>query len=421
MRIIALLMLPALSCGVDLLAQDAGIDKPRVLISTDIGGTDPDDNQSMAHLMMYSDMFDLEGIVSSPSYGSGSKEEILRMIDLYEQDFSKLMAHAPDLMTPDALRTISKQGRRGSAPLAGYAEPTEGSDWIVACAQRDDPRPLYVLVWGTLDDVAQALHDAPDIAQRIRIYWIGGPNKKWGVNAYAYIAEHYPDLWFIENNSTYRGIIASSSDADYYGNVISGAGALGEDFVNYYKGVVKMGDTPSLLYMINGDPADPTSDSWGGRFMAIDHSTRYVFHRQLTSRDTIATYSIMEIWMKGYVQADMAEGTACLTLTTDHQQWDGYYMGNGNYMVRYSPKGPGVQTYTITSDTPGISASGSFTVVVGWPAERRSTDYPLGPHWYSDCPEPKLYEGHWQGMKTQSQWRDEVLRDWARRWAWLKE
>ena len=60
--------------------------KPRILISTDIGGTDPDDNQSMAHLLMYSDFFDIEGLVSSPSNGSGSTAEIFRMIDLYEKD-----------------------------------------------------------------------------------------------------------------------------------------------------------------------------------------------------------------------------------------------------------------------------------------------------------------------------------------------
>ena len=48
--------------------------KPRVLISTDIGGTDPDDNQSMIHLLMYANEFDIEGLISSPSYGSGSKE-----------------------------------------------------------------------------------------------------------------------------------------------------------------------------------------------------------------------------------------------------------------------------------------------------------------------------------------------------------
>ena len=34
--------------------------KPRVLISTDIGGTDPDDNQSMAHLLMYNNLLEME-------------------------------------------------------------------------------------------------------------------------------------------------------------------------------------------------------------------------------------------------------------------------------------------------------------------------------------------------------------------------
>ncbi len=43
--------------------------RPRILISNDIGGTDPDDNQSMAHFLMYSDLFEIEGLVSSPSYG----------------------------------------------------------------------------------------------------------------------------------------------------------------------------------------------------------------------------------------------------------------------------------------------------------------------------------------------------------------
>ena len=60
-----------------LIAQQSVPHKPRVLFSTDIGGTDPDDNQSMAHLLMYSDQFELEGLVSSPSYGNGSKAEIL--------------------------------------------------------------------------------------------------------------------------------------------------------------------------------------------------------------------------------------------------------------------------------------------------------------------------------------------------------
>src|SRR5947209_6073939 len=37
----------------------------RVLVSTDIGGTDPDDFQSLVHLLVYADHFDIEGLVSS--------------------------------------------------------------------------------------------------------------------------------------------------------------------------------------------------------------------------------------------------------------------------------------------------------------------------------------------------------------------
>ena len=71
------LLLVLLSLSV--VAQPKSSTKPRVLISTDIGGTDPDDNQSLAHLLMYSEMFDLEGLVSSPSFGDGSTSEIYRL------------------------------------------------------------------------------------------------------------------------------------------------------------------------------------------------------------------------------------------------------------------------------------------------------------------------------------------------------
>lgn len=51
-------------------SQKKEYSKPRVIISSDIGGTDPDDFQSMIHLMMYSDMFKIEGLISSP-FGKG--------------------------------------------------------------------------------------------------------------------------------------------------------------------------------------------------------------------------------------------------------------------------------------------------------------------------------------------------------------
>ena len=72
------------------------------------------------------------------------------------------------------------------APYRGYSKSTEGSDWIIQCAKKDDPRPLYILVWGLLDDVAQALHDDPSIHDKLRIYYIAAPNKKWGLTPRLY-------------------------------------------------------------------------------------------------------------------------------------------------------------------------------------------------------------------------------------------
>lgn len=273
-----------------LLAQNPVVEKPRILITTDIGGTDPDDNQSMMHYLIYCNEFDCEGLVSSPSYGLGDKSEILRMIDLYEQDLPKLKQHNSEAKIPEAfypspeyLRSITKQGRRGLAPLAGYSTPTEGSQWIARCASRKSDRPLYVLVWGGLEDVAQALHDEPEIADRIRIYWIGGPNKKWSINAYVYIIENFPNVWMIENNSTYRSFIAKYKNPDqwnggFYDHYVKGKGYLGADFHHYLKGMPKHGDTPSLLYMLDCDPSDPEKDSWGGSFERYSYTPRRVFH-----------------------------------------------------------------------------------------------------------------------------------------------
>ena len=264
-------------CYANIFAQQPVPVKPRILISTDIGGTDPDDNQSVAHFLMYSNLFDTEGLVSSPSYGNGSKEELFRMIDLYEKDLPRLQAHENGFSTPDELRSICKQGSKGAAPFCGYGEPTEGSEWIVSCARRESGRPLWILVWGGLDDVAQALHDAPDIEKNIRVYWIGGPNKKWSVDSYHYITANFPNLWFIENNTSYRGFTADKKkqdayNANFYETYVRGAGNLGADFIDYYEGLPKLGDTPSLLYMMDGDPNNPYRESWGGSFCKTRHT-----------------------------------------------------------------------------------------------------------------------------------------------------
>ena len=134
------------------------------------------------------------------------------------------------------------------------------------------PRRPPSALWGTVEDVAQALHDDPRIKQKLRVYLIGGPNKKWSPAAYNYIEQNHPDLWIIENNSTYRGWFVGGDQSGDLGNrsfvdvYIQGHGALGDYFAGHLGGVIKMGDTPSVTYMM-GSPEDPSQPGWGGRFV----------------------------------------------------------------------------------------------------------------------------------------------------------
>lgn len=422
-----LFLLSCLLCSCSTISQkQSESPKPRILISTDIGGTDPDDNQSMAHFLMYSEMFQTEGLVSSPSYGDGNKSEILRMIDLYEKDLPKLKKHVADLADPDYLRSISKQGRSGAAPFCGYQTSTEGSDWIVKCARKESDQPLWVLVWGGLDDLAQALHDAPDIKDKIKVYWIGGPNKKWSINSYAYIVENFPDLWFIENNASYRGFISHKEkehefNQGFYETYVQGCGNLGEDFFNYLKGNPKLGDTPSLLYMMNGEPNDPEGESWGGSFVKFNHSPRVIFEGVTSAKDTAQIYSTMEFRIKG-PEIDIPADSACMTMTIAKQTWGGYYQGNGIYIVRHATYALGTLPYTITSDIPGFTnLEGAITIENVWPGKTRETDYKLGENWFTDKSDEDLFEYNLHGYKTVSKWRNEVMTDWGKRWSWLKE
>lgn len=411
-------------------ACESEVEKPRILISTDIGGTDPDDFQSMIHFLMYSDLFETEGLVSSPSFGHGKKQDILDMIDLYEKDLPKLRTLTKDFPSPDALRAICKQGRSGAAPFEGYATSTEGSDWIVECAKRESNRPLWVLVWGGLEDLAQALHDAPEIQNAIRVYWIGGPNKKWSANSYAYIAEYFPDLWMIEANASYRGFFPnkgvpdSLSTDNYYDNYIVEAGYLGKEFKKHYGGKVKMGDTPSLLYMMHGDPNDPMGESWGGSFEKMTDSPRYVFDSATTLADTVSAYSVAEFHIEG-PQMNIPTDSACFTMVVyagiGEQKWDGYYRGEGKYAVRYAFKQAETLTYKITSDIEGFpELEGQLVVDNTWPSNKTEYSYVLGNNWYTDRADIKLFAGMWQGGETILKWRSNVLLDWAKRWNTLR-
>jgi len=253
--------------------------RPRVIVSTDIGGSDPDDYQSMVHYLMYADRFDTEGLISSPP-GAGRRTHILEVIAAYEEDYANLVSRSSSYPSVETLRSLAKQGATDCSPSAGYSTPTEGSNWIIRSADSVDPRPLWLLVWGSITDVAQAVHDAPRIKNRIRVYSIGSWNTSQDPNARNYLYASHTDLWWIESNSTFRGMHNGgdqSGDLDnstFVAEHVRHHGALG-DFFCGKKTDIKMGDSPSVLYLLFGNPDQPAAQHWGGMFRATEHGAHY--------------------------------------------------------------------------------------------------------------------------------------------------
>src|SRR3546814_5387576 len=86
--------------------------KPRILISTDIGGSDPDDIQSMVHALLYADEYRLVVLVSNPTKHGGRTSDIHKVIDAYAKDYATLKTWSSDYPKPDYLHSITKPGSR---------------------------------------------------------------------------------------------------------------------------------------------------------------------------------------------------------------------------------------------------------------------------------------------------------------------
>ena len=401
--------IPHVSAGKTMVAK-----RPRVIVSTDIGGTDPDDFQSLIHLLVSADRLDIEGLISSP-FGPGEKKHIHVVIDHYESDYKNLRTYSRLYPSPRYLRSITKQGSLDFLGYRAVGTPTEGSNWIIRCAKKKDRRPLHLLVWGGIDDLAQALHDAPEILPKLRVYFIGGPNKKWSADAYQYIVQNHSKLWIIEANSTYRGwFLGGNQDMDF-GNKsfvsthIQGNGALGNYFASQLSGVIKMGDSPSVGWILSGHADHPNKGSWGGRFVRAWDRPQLIFERHTTSNDRIEQFGIIE-WR--FPVKEAAGIAPAAVMKYENQLLTGFWDGRA-MRFRACPRDAKLNTYILHSNLAELEGkTGAYASFVP-PIERLSTPSATFPNWWTDDPSPELSEAGHQGTKTISQWRKEILTDFA--------
>lgn len=270
--------------------------KPRVFVLTDIEN-EPDDAMSLVRFLVYSNEFDVEGLVATTSTHQRNKVaawRIREIVDAYAKVRDNLALHADGFPTADALRAVIAEGRPAYGMTAvGKSMDSDGSERLIAAVDRDDPRPLWVPVWGGPNVLAQALWKVREtrspealrkFVSKLRVYTISDQD-----DSGPWIRQQFPELFYIASpgfhgggayhHATWSGI----SGDRYHGRFAGGEfeivdnpwlddhvrakGPLGAQYpkIEY----LMEGDTPSFLGLIDNGlnvPERPDWGGWGGRY-----------------------------------------------------------------------------------------------------------------------------------------------------------
>lgn len=262
--------------------------KPRVLVLTDIEA-DPDDTQSLIRFLLYSNQWDVEGLIATTSIHQKARvapESILKVLEAYKIAQPNLLNNERGYSTYDELKPKVKKGLAVyGMEGVGEGKDSEGSEWIIKILEKQDDRPLWVSVWGGPNTLAQALWkikktktntDAERIYKKIRVYTISDQD-----DTGPWIRKNFPNIFYVVTpgynytNATWLGMSfpAPGSNSEVVSNewlaknIQQGHGPLGASYPDVAYGME--GDTPSFLSLIeNGfnDPEHPNYGGWGGRY-----------------------------------------------------------------------------------------------------------------------------------------------------------
>lgn len=278
---------------------DPYVAKPRIVVMTDIAN-EPDDQMSMVRFLLYSNQFDVEGLIATTSTWMRKQvrpDVILSVLDAYAQVQPNLLKHDPDFPSAAALRALVVSGQPGYGMEAVGLEPQKmsaGAELIIKAADKTDARPLWVLGWGGTNTLAQALMHVratrtpaqlEALVSRLRVYTISDQD-----DAGPWLRREFPSLHYIASPSSQDG-------EEYYFATWTGISgdrfyqnAPGADFTTFTdewvnanirsKGplgklyphpcCIHEGDTPAFLGLIDNGLASfmsPTYGGWGGRYI----------------------------------------------------------------------------------------------------------------------------------------------------------
>jgi hypothetical protein len=271
--------------------------KPRLIVISDIGN-EPDDQMSLVRLLLYSNELDIEALIASTSTWQKTKAspDIMKsVIAAYGKVRPNLMLHAQGWPTEAALDTLVSSGQTGyGLEATGPDKMSDGAKAIIAAVDRDDPRPVWISIWGGANTLAQALgavrstrsaEALTKFVAKLRVYSISDQD-----DAGPTLRRFFPTLFYIVKPSTpdsgeyasatwtgisgdlyYRfpGADSSLVTNEWLDKNIRSKGPLGAAYPKF--AFIMEGDTPSFLGLIpNGlnAPHAPHYGGWGGRYIS---------------------------------------------------------------------------------------------------------------------------------------------------------
>ncbi len=130
----------------------AAAERRRVVVQTDIGG-DPDDQATFVRFLMYSNEWDIEGIIGDNDKaisGTTTGLEVLKeYIDAYDKVDENLRLHDSRYPTADFLRSKVVQGWDG----------TTAKEFLEQLVKKPDSREIWYCNWGTRSAIREAFKD----------------------------------------------------------------------------------------------------------------------------------------------------------------------------------------------------------------------------------------------------------------------
>ena len=291
-RLILILLIAFLGFSFSMQAAE----KPRVIVLTDIGN-EPDDAMSMVRFLTYSNHWDVEGLLATTSRHQRKEAaswRIREIVEAYGKVRDNLEKHESGYPTADYLLSVIKDGIPDyGMNVVGEGMDSPGSELIIQTVGRDDERPVWVLVWGGPNCLAQSLwkirktrspEDLKKFISKLRVYTISDQD-----DSGPWLRKTFPDLYYIASpgmhpyggyhhatwigiggdkfHGRFAGADFSIVDNPWLDKHIRSKGPLGAQYpqVEY----IMEGDSPSFMYLINnglGDPEHPDWGSWGGRY-----------------------------------------------------------------------------------------------------------------------------------------------------------